>query len=143
MIMIKRIFLLIALLTLSACQWSKLAERDPQVELLLIQVNVKIEAHWKKILLVPAHERKFARYQESYHLIANDLNVLLQLNKSRVDNQESIIQMENVLTMWQQDLNKHKHDNTVTDFIAKRREQQYQRTIYAILKGEQVKPLAS
>lgn len=143
MTIIKHLFLLTLVLCLSACQWSKLANRDTRVELLLIQINEEISVHWQKVLALPLEQRKFAKYQESYIRINSNLNVLLRLNKYRSDNEESITQIEYVLTMWRQDLAKHQKEDKVTDFTAKRREEQYQRTINAIIKAEQAKPIAS
>ncbi|KZN61973.1 hypothetical protein N473_20740 [Pseudoalteromonas luteoviolacea CPMOR-1] len=126
--------------TLSACQWAKIAHHDPQVELLLVQAKVKIEMHWQRMLLAEKQSRDFINYKQNYHDIEIDIQVLKALNEHRVYNSESVIQSEHLLELWRQDISVHQQQNTMSDFVIKRRVKQYNRVLTAMLVAENVKP---
>ena len=139
--LLKRIAFIYILISLSACQWNRIADHDPQIDLLLVQSKVKIDTFWQDMALQPAAKRQFNRYESAYQDIHFDLKVLLELNQRRIDNQESITQTNNLLTLWRQDISRHKQQNSFKNFFLKRRHSEYQRMLISMLKAEQVKPL--
>ena len=127
------------LISLNTCQWARIANYDPQINLLLVQSKVKIDNFWQQLLSQPIEKRQFSRFESDYQAIYFDLKVLLELNQRRVANQESIKQTNNLLTLWQQDMEKHQQQNNFKTFLLKRRRDPYQRLINAMLSAEKIK----
>jgi len=140
---INRVVLILVLLFLTACQWSRVADYDPQVDLLLVESKVKIDAHWQRMLQLPQHERKFDRFKAGYLDINHDLNVLEELNNRRSDNQDSITQTKSAVTLWRQDMRRHEQEGYLSDFAIKRRQNAYRRLLNALLAAEKTKPKAN
>ena len=133
-------FVLVWLLfALSGCMVTLVAPYDPEVRSMLVRYSVEIDSFWKQMQAVPKDNRQFIDYKKDYQAIEVNLQVLLKLNKMRPNNDESTKQSENLLTLWQQDIAAHEKKNSFSDFIVKRRVEQYQRMFHAMLVAEDAK----
>lgn len=139
MSMIKHAFSFLLLLSLTACGVTPVATKHPQVEFLLVQNKVSIDIHWQQLLTQDAEARSYAQFAPQYQSILPRLKMLLELNKMRDHNEDSIEQSENLMALWLRDMKYHEEKNTISDFVIKRRTQQYQRMFDAMLLAENAK----
>lgn len=139
-----RRFILLGLLVaawfgLGGCQLSLIAPHDPETRSMLVRYSVEVDSFWLKMQHQPSDQRQYSDYEPGYEAIELNIKVLLKLNQMRVDNQESIKQMQNLLILWQQDKTNHRKKNGFKDGMLKRRISQYQRMFDAMLAAENSK----
>lgn len=127
------------LFSLSGCMVTLVAPFDPEVRSMLVRYSVEIDSFWQQMQTVPKDQRQFLYYKDDYQQIEVNLQVLLKHNKMRPKNDESTKQTENLLTLWQQDKANHEKKNGFSDFILKRRVEEYQRMFNAMLVAEDAK----
>lgn len=127
------------LFALSGCMITLVAPYDPQVRSMLVRYSVEVDSFWLQMQSTPKEQRQFVNYKEDYQEIEVNLQVLLKLNKMRPKNEESTKQTENLLTLWQQDKANHEKKDGFSDFIVKRRIDEYQRMFHAMLVAEDAK----
>jgi hypothetical protein len=60
----------------------------------------------------------------------------------RPNNQQSTTQAENLLTLWQQDIDSHQQKDGFKNFLLKRQLKEYQRVFSAMLIAEDAKDTA-
>lgn len=129
------------LLCLGGCQFTPVAEYDPQLRNLLVRTSVEVEDFWQQMQAQPADQRQFNHYSQRYHKTKLDFQVMLKLNQMRPNNEESIQQTQNLLTLWQQDIDSHQKKDAFKDFLLKRRIKEYQRVFTAMLAAEDAKDM--
>ncbi|NQZ11231.1 MAG: hypothetical protein HRT35_29110 [Algicola sp.] len=132
-------FLLALLLGLGGCQLTLVAPFDPETRSMLVRYSVEVDVFWVKMQQHSTAQRQYVNYQQRYEDIELNMLVLLKLNQMRNSNTESIKQLQNLLTLWQQDKANHRQKNGFKDFILKRRLNQYQRMFNAMLAAEDAK----
>lgn len=140
MLKIKFQFVIVWLLFgLSGCMITLVAPYDPEVRSMLVRYSVEVDSFWQQMQAAPKEQRQFANYKDDYQEIEVNLQILLKLNKMRPKNDESSKQTENLLTLWQEDKANHEKNNNISNFIVRRRVEQYQRMFHAMLVAEDAK----
>lgn len=135
------VWLMGLLMVLNGCSTTLVAPYDPQIRMLLVRSSVEIEEFWLQMQQTPVAERQFSHFSQYYQKIDIDLKVLLKLNQMRANNEDSTKQVENLLALWQQDIDKHKQKDSFKDFLLKRRVKEYQRMFSAMLVAENAKKM--
>lgn len=135
------VWLTALMVLLSGCSTTLVAPYDPQIRMMLVRSSVEIEDFWQQMQQTPVAERQYSHFSERYQKINIDLKVLLKLSQMRANNEDSATQVENLLTLWQQDIDKHKQKDSFKDFLLKRRVKEYQRMFSAMLVAEDAKKM--
>lgn len=131
----------IFVLLLSACSTTLVAQYDPQIRANLVRTSIEIDSFWTQLQATPQDQRQYAKSADFYQAQLINIKVLLKLNQMRPNNDESSKQTENLLTLWQQDMQKHKEKDGFKNFLLKRRVVEYQRIFTAMLAAEDAKDL--
>ena len=85
---------------------------------------------------LPESQRIYSSFQQEYLKIDVDIRAYERRQQLREKNEESIKQAAILADLWRQDMQTHKQKNTISDFIIKRRQGQYQRLISSMLEAE-------
>ncbi len=129
--------LLASLFMLSAC-WS-VAQRDEIALAEVVTLSKKVMTFFSEMQIIPEAEREYSKFEAQYAEIKGDITALLILNRARLNNEDTVEQIEILSGHWDQDIKKHKEDNKMIDFIIQQRIIQYSDSFSAIILGEQVK----
>lgn len=124
---------------LTGCSLQLVATYDPQTEMQATAIEKKVDYFYRTIQLKPVNQRPYREYEKNYLEIEVDIRALLRRQQRRVNNQETIKQVDMLATLWSQDKNAHQQSDSISDFTIKRRISQYQRMFTAIINGEMAK----
>ena len=131
--------LLLSVLFLAGCSMKLVANYDPQSLTQLEIINKEIDFMYLKMKALPDNQRIYSSFQQEYLKIDVDIRAYERRQEMREKNEESIKQAAILASLWQQDVQTHKQKNTISDFMIKRRQAQYQRLISSMLEAEMAK----
>lgn len=137
----KNIYFLIFITTIlySGCRVQYVSDYDENIKNEIIRINKEVDRIYSIMLETPLEKRSYENFKNLYISTEIDLRTLLTMNKIRPLNEESIKQTEIAIELWIDDKEKHKENDTVSDFIIKQHRNQFQRIFIAMAIGEQVK----
>lgn len=131
--------LLVLCLCVYACSVKLVAQYDPASMAQIEQIDSQIERFYLVMQAEPKPKRQYALYAKQYL----DIELLISAFKRRQGwrdlNQETLKQAQILAQFWQQDKTAHQAKNTLSNFLIKRRLDQYHRLIDAIARGELAK----
>lgn len=123
----------------SGCSVQLVSDYDHQSQQQMMNVAKQVERFYLELALQPVEKRSYQVSSKGYIQIDVELSALLLRQKVRELNELTTKQVTMTQTMWQQDQLTHRKNNTISDFIIKRRRAQYQRVFLAMVRGEQMK----
>lgn len=129
----------VILTAVAGCAYRYMAEYDPGVEEEIYAISRKVDIFFGRLLETPKEERKYQYFKNDYVEVEADLQLLLRRNEIRSLNGETVQQINIALELWLDDKAKHAGKDTVSDFIAKKHQEQYGRLFIAMVKGESAK----
>ncbi|WCN13917.1 hypothetical protein GV054_13375 [Marinomonas mediterranea] len=124
---------------LYGCSLQLVSPFDPTTESEIQQIEKDIDYFYLTMRSIPTDERLFAAYSNQYIKIDVQIRSLARRQLLREKNQETIKQTQILEAFWQQDMKDHKSKSVLSDFIIKRRLDQYHRLLNALLRGELAK----
>ncbi|MCC2521576.1 hypothetical protein [Vibrio coralliilyticus] len=127
------------LILLSGCTLRLVAPYDPQTVQQAQSIERDIEYLYLSMQALPESERLYARFTEQYLKIDVSVRGLERRQARREQNQETLAQAQTLAKFWQQDMKTHQQKQTLSDFLIKRRLDQYKRLIDALIRGELAK----
>ncbi|WP_345196488.1 hypothetical protein [Kistimonas scapharcae] len=104
------------------------------MELQTIEQN--IERLYLNIQMQKEKERQYQLYTKQYIDIDINIRALERRQARRENNQETLEQTQILAQLWQQDMKAHQRKDVLSDFLIKRRQEQYRQLIDTILRGE-------
>ncbi|MBQ4839334.1 MULTISPECIES: hypothetical protein [Pseudoalteromonas] len=133
------IAMILALSLASGCSLNLVSDYDRASQQQMMKLMQKIDGFYLHMQHVDVPKRQYSHYASSYLNIEVDVNALLQRQKVRSLNELTIKQVEILLQLWQQARKAHQEQNSISDFIIKRRRSEYQRVLLAMIRGEKSK----
>ncbi|NRF64055.1 hypothetical protein [Vibrio coralliilyticus] len=127
------------LILLSGCTLRLVAPYDPQTVQQAQSIERDIEYLYLSMQALPESERLYARFSEQYLKIDVSVRGLERRQARREQNQETLKQTQTLVQFWQQDMKTHQQKQTLSDFLIKRRLDQYKRLIDTLIRGELAK----
>lgn len=128
-----------SLIVFYGCTVQYVAVYDESIKNEIIRIAGEVEMFYATVLEVDTSLRGYNNFKDRYLVIEVDLRTLLTRNKIRPLNEESTKQTEIALELWLGDKEKHKRNDSVSDFIINSHRNQFQRIFIAMAKGEAVK----
>ena len=128
-----------SLIVFYGCTVQYVAVYDESIKNEIIRIAGEVEMFYATLLEADASLRGYNNFKDRYLAIEVDLRTLLTRNKIRPLNEESTKQTEIALELWLDDKEKHKFNDSVSDFIINSHRNQFQRIFIAMAKGEAVK----
>ncbi|USD34650.1 MULTISPECIES: hypothetical protein [Vibrio] len=127
------------LLLLTGCTLRLVAPYDLQTVQQAQSIERDIEFLYLSLQALPENERLYSRFADQYLKIDVNIRGLERRQARREQNQETLKQAQTLVQFWQQDMKTHQQKHTLSDFLIKRRLDQYQRLIDALIRGELAK----
>ncbi len=131
--------LVIFAIMLNSCSYSRLADYDQRTADKIVEISRMINLFYVNLSEQPVDERPYSKSIESYNRVQVEIETLLLMNQMRADNEESIKQTENLLTLWTKYKNTHKEKDKYSDAMIMLNKKAMQRIIVAIATGEKLK----
>jgi hypothetical protein len=131
-------FVIIAIL-LSSCTYSRLADYDQKTADKIIEISKLVNQFYLNLSDQPPDARQYHKSAEAYNRIEVEIETLLLMNRMRANNEESIKQTENLLSLWVKYKDKHKEKDDYSDAMIDLNRKLIKRNIVAIATGEQLK----
>lgn len=124
---------------LSGCSLSLIADFDEQTLNQLERIERDIEHLYLTMQVLEDNQRQYDHFTNQY--IELDINIRAMQRRQgwREKNSETLKQANTLVQFWQQDMQYHRQHQTLSDFIIKRRMNQYQRLMNALITGELAK----
>lgn len=130
---------LLSILIFKGCTVQYVAAYDENIKDEIIKIAGEVEMFYAELLETEINDRTYDNFIDKYLAIEVNLRTLLLKNKIRPLNEESTKQTEIALELWLDDKEKHKTNNTVSNFIVDSHRSQFQRIFIAMAKGEAIK----
>ncbi|KJY93457.1 hypothetical protein TW84_03740 [Vibrio neptunius] len=127
------------LMLLSGCTLRLVAPYDPQTVQQAQSIERDIDYFYLSMQALPESQRRYEDFAPQYLNIDAGVRGLERRQQRREQNQETIKQAQILADFWQQDMRAHKKKQTLSDFLIKRRIDQYERLIDALIRGELAK----
>ncbi|MDA0118221.1 hypothetical protein [Vibrio sp. T11.5] len=127
------------LILLSGCTLRLVAPYDPQTVQQAQNIERNIDYLYLSMQALPESERRYREFSDQYLNIDVSVRGLARRQERREQNQESLNQAQILADFWQQDMKAHQQKQTLSDFLIKRRLDQYERLIDALIRGELAK----
>ncbi|MCG9677788.1 hypothetical protein [Vibrio sp. Isolate24] len=127
------------LLLLTGCTLRLVAPYDLQTVQQAQSIERDIEFLYLSLQALPENERLYSRFADQYLKIDVNIRGLERRQARREQNQETLKQAQTLVQFWQQDMKTHQQKHTLSNFLIKRRLDQYQRLIDALIRGELAK----
>jgi len=128
------------LMLLSACSLNLISDYDEQSLQDMERIAKQVDMFYAKLLYTSSEQRDYQQFSSDYIHIEVELNALKTRQEIRELNELTLKQVLIAQNLWQQDMQRHKKNDGISDFIAKRHRQQFNRIFLAMIKGEQSKP---
>ncbi len=126
---------------LSGCVPQLVAEYDPQTMNDFLNLSRKIDIFYSVLLETDKDQQQYEKFGKGYVEIEADFRMLLLKNKLRPFNHETVRQIDIAMELWQEDKQKHKTKNGVSDFIIKRHRTQFSEVFLEMIKAEKAKDI--
>lgn len=130
---------LLSAVLITGCSMKLVADYDQMSVTNLEMINKKIDRLYLTMKMLPEVQRTYSHFQQNYLDIDVDIRAYERRQKLREQNDESIKQATILADLWQQDMQAHKQKNTLSDFMIKRRQAQYQRLLSSMIEAEMAK----
>ena len=130
---------LLILLALNGCSVQLISDYDRQTQQQMSMLAKKIDRLYIELSMKPAEQRQYQSFINKYIDIQVDLRALENRQQVRSMNELTLKQVELTTQLWLEDQSAHQRNNTVSDFIIKRRQSQYRRIFIAMIRGEAAK----
>ena len=130
---------LLSAVLLTGCSMKLVADYDQMSVTNLEMINKKIDFMYLKMKTLPENQRTYSHFQQNYVDIDVDIRAYERRQQLREQNEESVKQAAILASLWQQDMQAHKQKNTLSDFMIKRRQAQYQRLLSSMIEAEMAK----
>lgn len=130
------LWLMICILLISGCSVQFVSKYDEQTMNELSTLDFRIETLYRQMLAISEDQRLYDHYASDYIGIQVAISSCQRYQSRRKNNQETQKQITILMNLWQQDMQTHKTKNTLSDFLVKRRINQYRRLIDTIMDGE-------
>lgn len=141
MIFKRVVYLWLGLLLMTGCSLQLVSAYDPVTVNQVGLIEKKIDFLYKKAEITPLKNREYQYFAEQYLSIDVEIRAFVRRQQRRDNNLETTQQAEILANLWEQDRLAHQQTNTVSDFIIKRRTNQYQRIFTALFDGENAKKI--
>ena len=128
-------------LSLTSCSLQLISDYDQKTLSQLEITAKKIDRLFIRLSYMPVHQRRFSNAVSSYMDIDVELQALKTRQELRALNELTLKQINIAISLFSQDKEKHKKQNTISDFVLKRHRKQYNRLFIAMIKGEEAKKL--
>ncbi len=132
-------FLCCFLGVLTGCATQLVAPYDQASLKQMEQISTQINRFYLTQSYLDKPQRSFVAAQQHYLDIEVSLHTLKTRQSIRPVNSETLKQSELALTWWQEDRMKHQKKNSLSDFMIKRRMEQYQKLFISMIRGEAAK----
>ncbi|WP_211826685.1 hypothetical protein [Kistimonas asteriae] len=127
------------LILLSGCSLNLVGPYDPQTTAQLQTIDRKIEYMYLSMHALEESQRHYDRFAKQYLDLDIDIRALERRQERRESNKETLQQVQILAQLWQQDRKIHQQQDGLSDFMIKRRQEQYLRLIDTIMRGELAK----
>ncbi|GAA4650332.1 hypothetical protein GCM10023116_26150 [Kistimonas scapharcae] len=124
------------LILLCGCSLKLVDTYDQQTVMELQTIEQNIERLYLNIQMQKEKERQYQLYTKQYIDIDINIRALERRQARRENNQETLEQTQILAQLWQQDMKAHQRKDVLSDFLIKRRQEQYRQLIDTILRGE-------
>ncbi|WDD98083.1 hypothetical protein [Thalassomonas actiniarum] len=136
----KALWLLLAMtFLLSGCALQLVSDYDEKSLESMERVAQKVNRFYLGLSYQSKEKRLFKASHSAYLNIEADLEALKNRQMIRPMNELTLKQVEITLKLWREDRLRHKTADSLSDFLIKRRKDQYQRLFLAMIKGEEAK----
>jgi len=132
-------FLLLCLFLTSGCAVEMISPYDDKTVEQMERIDQKIDHFYLILQSVPEKDRSFTHYSSVYLDIDVQIRSLERRQEVREKNEETLKQTRILASLWKQDIAIHKKQNSISDFMIKRRMSQYQRLMNTMIVGELAK----
>ena len=112
---------------------------DQESEGQLRCIGKEIDSMYLNMAMKPEAQRTYSHFQHEYLKIDVDIRAYERRQEMREKNEESIKQAAILASLWQQDMQTHKQKTTLSDFMIKRKQVQYQRLLSSMIEAEMAK----
>ena len=133
------VVVIVALFASSGCAVRYVADYDASIKEEIFQVAKKVDIFWGVLLDTDKAERPYDKFKEQYNQIEADLRVLVMKNEIRALNKESTKQANIALSLWVEDRQIHKKEDSFSNSEAQRHRKQFHRVFTAMASGEDIK----
>lgn len=131
--------LLSLLLVFASCKVQLVANYDAELSNEINTTAKKIDNFYLSMQEIPAANRQYANFSNSYVDIEVDLNSLVTKNRVRPLNTESTRIAEITLQLWEKYKTEHKTDNTLSDGLIRLNKKTFSDMFYAMQVAEEGK----
>ena len=127
------------MLLLPSCALQLVSDFDQQSLKQMELVAKKVNRLFIKLSYLSPEQRNYHQVKSSYMDVDVELQALKTRQQLRPLNELTLKQLNIIISLWQQGRDRHKSANTVSDFLLKRHQKQYNRMFVAMIKGEESK----
>lgn len=128
--------LLLCISLTSGCAVQLVSPYDERTIEQIEKIDKKIDRFYLSLQSFPEENRTFEKFHNGYLDINVEIRSLERRQEIREKNNETLRQTQIFASLWQQDIVTHKKNDSISDFIIKRRMDQYSRLMSALAKGE-------
>lgn len=132
-------WLLACLAFTSGCAVQLVSPYDEKSMTQMELIDQNIDRFYLVLQTQPEAERTYEKSASDYVDIDVNIRSLERRQAIREKNQDTLTQTQTLAALWKQDMAAHKTNNAVSDFIIKRRMDQYRRLMNALIEGELAK----
>lgn len=130
------------IMLLSGCALNLISDYDEQSLQDMERIAKQVDMFYAKLLYTPSEQRHYQNFNQDYITIEVELNALKTRQQIRELNELTFKQVQIAQNLWHQDMQQHKKNDGISDFIIKRHRKQFNRVFLAMIKGEQSKPIS-
>ncbi len=130
---------MLVMLSLSGCGLQLISTYDERSVEQMERLSMAVERFYTTLDYSTAKERTYKKYKSAYIDIHVRLQILLASQQARPLNELTVKQVKIFESLWQEDEASHKKNDTISNFIIERRQQQYRRIFQAMITGEESK----
>ena len=138
------VFILI-MLFFSACRIILVPNYDDKIAVQIENVSKSIDKFWLTMLEMTTEAndgRAYSKFVEQYITIEVELQSLLNKNKMRVKNENSVKICEKTISLFEKYKNEHKQANTISDTDIKLNLNNMRRMLNPLMISEKAKKIA-
>lgn len=136
--------LILSILLFSACRIILLPNYDDKIAEQIENVSKSIDKFYLTMLETTTESnggRAYGKFAEQYITIEIELQSLLNKNKARAKNEETVKICEKTITMFEKYKNEHKKENTISDTDIKLNLEYLRGILYPFMISEDAKKM--
>ncbi|MCP4667298.1 MAG: hypothetical protein GY849_13130 [Deltaproteobacteria bacterium] len=123
------------------CYVKLVATYDPEVEEAIVELGIKVDALYGRILETPEDKRGYDQFADQYVAVDADLRSLLMRNELREKNQESTDIVKTTQDLFQKYREKHKQSAKYKTVLATKHRERFMKLFTAMFKAERAKKM--